>query len=443
MRIFVKKTVKNKSEDEEKKMVTMKEIKFIIPIMLLSVLPCSLLMAEETKQANALSLDECVAVAMHNNVDVLTAQNNIVVAKSKLASAKSEYLPTLTLQNNAFVVGGKDVLSQSTTGTAFTVSQDIFDGGVREASVQSSRFGVKQNVAGMNRTQQTVVYNVSKAYYEALRARHLAEVAQANVDYNKGLYDQVQARAEAGTAAKIDVYPIEAQLASAKVSLLSAQNTVKTTLIDLQNIMGLSTKPNFDVKEVSAQPDMKLDSLDSYNQAAVKVRPDILQYQAAINSARASTRSARIELYPRPVISANYQRQVYGGYTSSGSQIVGGISFDIFNGGANRAAYNQAKANQANAVLQEQQAARDVGAQVEEAYLNLTSAKERVDASAVSLESSDKNYTSQKERYAQGLGTTLDLLNAEVQLVTAQSDDVQARYDYFIAIAQMKYAVGK
>lgn len=399
--------------------------------------------AEEGGESEPLSLLECIEIAMHGNVDVLTAENNVIAAKSRSTSAKSGYLPQVSVQNNAFTWGSDGVLNKTTTGTALTVSQNIFDGGLREANAQSARYGVTQNTAQLTRTMQAVEYNVSKAYYEALRARHLAGVAQANVTYSEGLRDQVQARAEVGEVAKVDVLPIEAQLASARVNLLSAQNAVRTSKIQLQNIMGLSSQVGFDIAEVDGTPSVEPKPMDEYVTVALKTRPDILKSHAAIGSAKASVRSSKIALYPRPTISAEYQRQVSGGFTTGGSQMVGGIVFDIFNGGANRAAYKEARANQSNAELQEEQVGRDIRSEVEEAYYNLTNAKERVTASALSLEAADRNYQAQKERYAQGLGTTLDLLNAEVQVITAESDNVQARYDYYIAIAQMEYAVGK
>ncbi len=411
-------------------------------ILVLVVAACPGFAAGEAIPAGPLSLQQCIALAMGSNTDVLVARNDVIAAKSRSASALSSYLPQLTLQNNTFVWGSQNVLNKSTTGTAFEVTQSIFDGGLREAKAQSARYGVTQSNAGLSRTQQTVVYSISKAYYEHLRARHLAEVAQANVTYSEGLRDQIQAKAKEGDAARVDVLPIEAQLASARVSLLSANNTVRTSCIQLQNLLGLSPKTGFEVEDVSDSPVVDARSLDDYVAAAMKSRPDVMQSKAATGVARASVRSSRISLYPRPVISANYQRQIQGGFTTSGTQMVGGIVFDIFNGGANRAAYREAKATQANAQLQEQQVGRDIRAQVEEAYLNLTSAKERVSAGTASFEAANNNYQAQKERYAQGLGTTLDLLNAEVQVVTAQSDVVQARYDYYTAVAQMDYALG-
>ncbi|MCE5197946.1 MAG: TolC family protein [Armatimonadota bacterium] len=415
----------------------------VISLSILLLMPCLSITADEVKQPKAYSLQDCISVAMRNNIDVLTAQNNVIAAKSRSASAKSEYLPQISLQNNAFVWGSESVLNQSTTGTAFSVDQNIFDGGLREANAQSARYGVTQNKSGQTRTLQTVTYNVSKAYYEVLRSRHLAEVAQANVTYNEGLRDQIQARADVGDAAKVDVLPIEAQLASARVSLLSAQNSLRTSAIELQKVMGVPSKSSFDVQEISDAPKTEIASLDDYITAASKSRPDIMQSHAATGAARASVRSSRIALYPRPVISANYQRQISGGFTTSGTQLVGGIVFNIFNGGANRAAYREAQANRANAELQEQQLSIDINSEVEEAYLSLTNARERMTASSLSLQAADRNYQAQKERYSQGLGTTLDLLNAEVQVITAQSDDVQSRYDYYIAVTQIDYVVGK
>lgn len=422
----------------------MRVCRICLSLLLIFTGVCSAVVAaDQAQKSGPLSLSDCISIALSHNTDVLTAKNNVTAAKNRSASAISEYLPQISIQNNAFVWGAESVLSTTTTGTAFNVTQSIFDGGVREANVQSARYGVKQYNAGLSRTQQQVVYSVSNAYYELLRARHLAEVAEANVTYNEGLRDQILACAEEGEAAKVDVLPIEAQLASARVSLLSAKNTVRTSAIDLENLIGLDIDSSFDVQDVEDMPNVEIKPLGEYLTSALKARPDILQAQAATGASKASVRSARIALYPRPIISANYQREIQGGFTNSSTQMVGGITFDLFNGGANRAAYREAKANQANAKLQEQQTIRDICSDVEQAHLNLTSAKERMAASALSLEAATSNYEAQKERYSQGLGTTLDLLNAEVQLITAKSDDVQARYDYLIAIAQIDYATGE
>ncbi|MCX6345220.1 MAG: TolC family protein [Armatimonadetes bacterium] len=408
-----------------------------------SALLCSVAAAQETQKPAALSLKECLSIALQRQTEVITAQNNVTIAKSRLAQNTSGYLPQVSIDNNAFVIGSKTgVLSQSTTGTALNITQNIFDGGMREANTLGARYSVKQSSAALDRTRQSVSYNVTQAYYEVLRSKHLAEVSEANVKYNEELRDQIKSNAELGEAAQVDVLPVEAQLANARVDLLSAKNKARTAALELQFAMGMTPEQGFDIIEMETISDIAIEPLDGYITTAVKNRPDVLQTQAGLGVARASVRAARVSLYPRPVISGNYQRSVSGGFTQTGAQFTGGIAFNLFDGGASRAAYQSAQASQANAQEQTQQLDRTIRTQVEEALLNLTSAKERVAASEASLGASASNLDAQKERYNQGLAITLDLLNAEVQLVTAQSNAIQAKYDYYTAIAQMDYATG-
>ena len=268
-------------------------------------------------------------------------------------------------------------------------------------------------------------------------------MAEANVKYTEGLKEQVETRAQLGDAAAVDVLPVEAQLATAQVNLLSAKNTVQTSSLSLESGMGLAPTVGFDVQDVGTVAEPELGILQEYVKQAEASRPDLTATKAGTGSARASVRSARINLWPRPTITGQYQRQVSGGFTTSGTQIVGGFVFDLFNGGANRAAYREAQALQLNAQQQEQQTYKDIQMEVEVAYLNLTSSKERLAAAQTGLNAAQKNYDVQKERYNQGLAITLDLLNAELQLITAQTNEVQARYDYYTAISQMDYAVGR
>lgn len=403
-----------------------------------AVLPA---IAQEAKAGTPLTLQQCLEIARANQVDVKVAENSVTAAESRSTQAKAAYVPQVSVQNNAFS-SGSGVLMQRKTGTAITATQNIFDGGLREARVAGARHGVTQSEAGLQRTVQAVTFGVTRAYYDVLRAKHLADVAEADVEYNEALKEMVEARAELGAAAQVDVLPVEAQLAAAHVRLLSARNAVQTALVQLQNSIGLSPRSGFDVQDVQEEPNPEIFPLDVYVSTALDSRPDIQQVKAAVGAAQASTKASRISLYPRPQITAEYQRGI-GGLSGESSQVFGGISFDIFNGGANRAAYKEAQANQESAEQRSQQLAKDIEAQVEEAYLNLNNGKDRVAASRLGLDAAQKNFEVQQARYQQGLAIPLDLLNAELQLVTAQTNLVQSRYDYQTAIAQMDFAVGK
>jgi len=399
--------------------------------------------AQDTGSTSALSLTQCIAIATKGQTDVITAGNNITIAKKNLTQKNSAYFPQVSIQNNTFTVGDKGVLSQSTTGTALSVDQNIYDGGLREASVQGAKYGVQQKLSALNRTLQTVTFNVTQGYYEVLRSKRLAEVSEANVKYNQELRSQIDSRAKLGDAAQVDVLPVEAQLASAQVSLLSARKSVKSALISLQSSMGLTPKTDFDIQDVLDTPLADIGTTDNLLDTAIKSRPDLVQSQSGVSIAKTSVKTARISIYPRPVISGAYSRSISGGYGQTGGQIIGSIVFDAFDGGSNRAALDEAKASQANAQEQVNELTRQIHAQVEDAVLGVNDAKDRIGAAQSSFDSARKNLDVQIEKYSQGLAITLDMLNAEAQLVSAQSSLVQARYDYYIAVAQLDYALGK
>ncbi len=399
--------------------------------------------AQETVKAEPLSLAQCIEIARKGQTDVITAGNNIIIAKKNLTQKNSAYLPQVSIQNNTFAIGDEGVLSRSTTGTAISIDQNIYDGGLREASVEGARYGVQLRLHALDRTLQTVTFDVTQSYYTVLRSKRLAEVSEANVKYNEELRSQIESRAKLGDAAQVDVLPVEAQLASAQVDLLSARRNVRTSLIKLQSAMGLAPKAEFDIQAVQDAPLSDLEPTNTLLDTAIKSRPDLQQAQASVGAAKTSVKTARISIYPRPVITGGYSKSLSGGFSQTGGQIVGSIVFDAFDGGANRAALDEAKATQANSQEQVNELTRQIHAQVEDAVLGVNDAKDRIRAAQSSYDASRKNLDVQIEKYGQGLAITLDMLNAEAQLVSAQSSLVQARYDYYIAVAQLEYALGK
>ncbi|MHB1462153.1 MAG: TolC family protein [Armatimonadota bacterium] len=389
-----------------------------------------------------LSLPQCIELALRSNSSVLSAGNSLKLSKSRIDSVNAGYLPKVSLQGNLFTGSSGELGVNSTTDASLTASISIYDGGFREEKLIQARHGVTQSQSQLIRTRQTTIYNVSTSYYELLRSRELVDVAKSNVSYNEALMAQITSKAQEGAAADVDVLPVEAQAASARVSLLSAENQVRVSLVQLQNTMGLGSQPGFDVAPAGDIAVVVPESLSACLESAQSKRTEIVQLAAAAAVNRSSVRQAKLAMLPIPTVTGSYQSQLSGSDTLSGATIMGTLSIDLYSGGSNQAAYRQAQLQYEDSLLTLEQQKRDIGAEVEQAYLNLQSTRERIDAARLSLSSAERNYAAQKERYSQGIGTTLDLLNAESQVVSAQSSYVQARYDHTIASVQLKYAVG-
>ena len=417
--------------------------------LLMSVLWGSIaVLAQEPTPAQYISLKECLIIAKKNQIDLLRGQQSLLSAKAKVIQQKSTCFPQATMSYNPISIngtsGGKGLGSQSSgTGASLTITQNIYDGGLREAQLKAANYNTTQSEASLQRSEQTVVYNVTSAYYTALRARHLADVSDAKVKALEEQRKMVHARIDAGDAAKSDELPILSQLANARVDVLTAKNTIRTAVIQLQSAMGLPAQHTFEIADVTMPEQVEAaKDMDSYVKEALLNRPDINGTSAGLNAAKMAVKTAKINMLPRLVSDGQYSLDTGGGTTSNWTVGVG-IAYNLFDGSHDKAVYQSARAEQTIAEQEAVQLAKDIAAQVQEAYLNLTSAQERIAAAQLSAQASQQNLDVQQERYKEGLATPLDLLNAETDLATAQNTAIGACYDYYTAKAQLDYAIGK
>ncbi|HEX2948794.1 MAG TPA: TolC family protein [Armatimonadota bacterium] len=388
-----------------------------------------------------LTLHQCIEAALGHQSDVLVGQNNVVAAKARSVQAKAGYFPQVTVQSTKGFIATKKSNSVDNDGTSLQLTQNIYDGGLREAKVANAAFAKKQYDATLIRTQQTVVDTVTKAYLELLRAQGLADVADQRVAYIEGQQKMIKARVEAGDAAEVDVFPIDAQLANAHVDQLTAKNTVRTSAIQLQKSMGFIPTESFAVAAVAFPEKISVPKLEECLTIAQQQRPEILEAKAGIDVAKSSVKVAKINMYPRPVITAQFD-QLLSTNSDQSYGINAGIVYDIFNGKSLKAAYQEATADLSSAEIRAAQTPKDINAEVQNAHVNITNAAERMKASAISVTSAKKNLAAQEERYQQGLAIPLDLLNAQLEVTTAENSAVEAQYDYLEALTELHYAMG-
>jgi len=403
---------------------------------------CGMLPVLAQDSTTPLTLQQCLDIAMKQQSDVLQGAQSLNAADARQIQAKSDYYPQIAVQSTSQVLQSGIPGSRDRTSGGLTISQNLYDGGLREARVSQAKSGVMQNAAGLDRTRQTVVFDVMQSYLGLLRAHRLADVADSQLTYIQGQLDLVKTRVQVGDAAEVDVIPIEAQLANAQVDDLTAKNAVRTSAISLQQAMGLPPQAEFPIADMNVAMDLAVPTLEDCLAQAKTLRPDVRQVKAGVDSAQSSVKTAKIEMNPRPVVTGQLD-QNFTGQSDRTVSISAGLAYDLFDGGNNRAVYNESRANLTSAQIRAAQLDKDIAAQVQTAYLNLTNARDRVGASAISVQAAQRNLDAQQERYRQGLAITLDLLNAQVTLTTASSNAVQARYDYYTALAQLDYAMGK
>jgi len=185
-----------------------------------------------------------------------------------------------------------------------------------------------------------------------------------------------------------------------------------------------------------------LQNLDEYVSEARRLRPDLLQARANVQSTEASRSLAKIAQRPQVSASAGYDIDPRS-IRDRGFQVGVGLSIPIFDAGGRRADVRAANADLEASRIRLAQLDKDVAADVEATYVDISGQVERIANARVLVESARTNLATATERYRLGLGVVLDIVNAQTQLFNAQTSATQAVYDYELSRSDLDRAVGR
>lgn len=398
-----------------------------------------------------LTLDRALSIALANQQSLAIASSQWRSSKAQVTVSRSSYFPQITPSyeyiNQRQVVNtgaGRSTVTGESGTTQVNLQQLIFDTGKREATLRQSLDSLHAAELGVVDERQTVIYNVTYAFYELLRTKELVRVSDASVTRARATFDSTKAAAEAGTTRAIDVLQAESELDNALVDLSQARNNVRVAQVTLKNAMGIITPIQIVTADVSLadpspQPDAK--PVAEYVQMAFDTRPSLKQSKALVDADRGSLKIANIEagLQVQASLAEGYQVDPDPGENRS---FVTTFTYPLFDAGAARAKVQQAREQVDQASRQVELARQAVQLEVEQAFLVREEARERVAATRVAVDAARKNYEAARAAQQEGQGDIIEVITAQTSLVTAETNAVQALYDYYSADARLARALG-
>ncbi|HKO57332.1 MAG TPA: TolC family protein [Thermoanaerobaculia bacterium] len=389
----------------------------------------------------AISLAQVIDIALSNNPDTRIAWLQARAAEADLGSAKSEYLPQIDL--NASVVHSRG--NGLTYGPSLALSYLLFDFGGREAFVEEARQALIAADFLHNQAIQDVIFQTQQAYYGYLDAKALLAAQEATIKERRTSLDAAEARHRAGIATIADVLQARTALSQATLNRDTIEGNLRTIEGLLATTMGLPATTRFDFGELPLEIPARqvTETVDALIARAVEQRPDLAASRARAEQARARVQEVRAQGLPTISVASSV------GYTRIGTRdsntpYSAGVSlrFPLFTGFRNtydiRAAEARAQVAGENVRALEQ----DVNLQVWTSYYALQTATTRLATARDLLASAQQSADVAADRYKAGVGSILDLLTAESALESARAQEVQARTDWFVAVAQLAHDTG-
>jgi outer membrane protein TolC len=240
------------------------------------------------------------------------------------------------------------------------------------------------------------------------------------------------------------VLQTEVRLANARNNLIKAQNIAKMVRYKLNTVIGINLTDDTQLDDRVTREPYNAALEDSLTEA-FKNRPEMQQANLKIDMAKDKIKIARSD--SRPTVSAEAVKNISDTSPSSSKDnddwTVGvNMSFNIFDNGLAKAKTKEARAELTIATERKRQVEDAITLEVCNAYLNVKEAAERIENNQVAVNQSQRDYAMAQERYFAGIGTNLDVMDAEVAMTQAKTNYVVAIYDYVNGRAQLNKAMG-
>ena len=397
-----------------------------------------------------LSVADAEALALKNNPQVTVATLTALAAKQVVRETRSAYWPTAVVdltgvdakENSRIDAGGLNnpiIFERAAAGAA--VSQLITDFGRTHNLVASSNYRAKAEQQNAVATGEQIKLAVDQSFYAALQTAALLRVAQQTVSARQTVTDQIEALFKNKLKSQLDLSFANVNLAQAKLLLLDAENNNNAALATLSEVLGYSSLQNFQLVEDTTPFNAPPQNVDQLIADAIQKRPELAALNYGYRAAEKFRVAERDLMLPTiRALGAAGGTPVGNPALSSTYGAVGvNVEIPVFNGFLYTARAQQASL-EAQAARERLRQLQDVIARdVRTSWLNANTSYSRLSVAEQLLQQSNLALDLAQTRYNLGLGSIVELSQAQLQQTQAEISNTQAGYEYRLALAILKF----
>lgn len=388
-----------------------------------------------------LTLDESIIMALKNNSSLQIAIADKEKAAWAIKESEAGRLPTVSLVSGYNRLAGSSSPTDSFNNSV-KLNWSLYTGGRTEGQIAQAKLTADAARLGVIKAEEQLKLDTATAYYSVLQGHNAVNVNQQTVDSLTLHLKNVQAQYEAGTIAKTDVLRSEVELANAQQNLTKAQNTYDVAMASFNNVIGMPLDSQNIMKDELTYVKYDL-SLEESIKLAQEKRPEIAQSQDNIDIAKTGIRIADSGRLPTVAFSANngLSGSDFPGENNNWSAGIS-ASWNIFDGGVTKAKVKEAKAGADKVIAGDKQLRDAIKLEVRQTYLGMKEAQARMETSKVAVGKATEDLKASQAKYYAGVGTNMDVIDAQMALTQANTNATQALYDYNVNKAKLEKAVG-
>ncbi|HSF05417.1 MAG TPA: TolC family protein [Methylomirabilota bacterium] len=400
-----------------------------------------------------LSMDEAVAIALETQPQIQARLYDYAAARFRVDQAMSPLLPQLSSSVSASrskssvlstAVGSTSVIVNryfdETLVAQVALSQLLFDFGKNLAATEAAKKLSAVALEDVELQRQLIALAVKEAFTNTLFAQRLIRVQQQAVERAELNLKSARGFFDVGTRPRSDVARAEVDVANARVDLIRARNAERVARVALNTAMGIEIDTPTQVQDNLVYEPVSLDR-GQIRAEALRQRPEYRQVKLQVEAAEAIERQAFRNFFPDVTGSGTY-----GGIREELTEVWSltlALTWNMYDGGGRVARYREARANVDGARSRVRALELDLLREVEQSQITIEEAQERLQAAQTAVVSAQENFRLAQGRFDAGVGTILELTDAQLALTQTQNVEAQALADYRIALYRLDRARGR
>ena len=401
------------------------------------------------------TLDECINYALEHNLDIRKTQLARQQAEYQLKTSQNAWLPTLSANAGEYLGFGQSpsytgvYVSDNSSSASFgaNVSLPLFQGLNLYNTTKADALNLQATEMDQEAAMLNLKLNVMAFYMQVLYGKEQVEIARRQVELSSEQLEKTQQLYESGRVAEADVYESQAQLASDQATLTQAETDLELSTLTLMQVLEIEYDENFEVSEPEAffaGQEQEIGTPQATIVTALLNQPSMEAARLRLQKSHYDLKATKSAWYPSLDFFAGYSNGLYHYFTESypntpfdeqlkrngRAQLGFSLNIPIFNGMKTKYRVKMTELSIADQQLDLENTEKALRKDIQQAYGNAKAAQQKMAAMENSLEASRVAYDYAKAGYDMGKKTLLELNESKIRYHKAQSDLLQARYEY-------------
>ena len=401
-------------------------------------------------QAKEYSLEELYRIALERAERIKLSEEDLNIAKTGKDRAMSLLLPKLSAFGNytkysAEKYNDTGTLLQPDSATSWGVRADesLSLSGRELTALSISRENIVKSQHDLYAPREGYLLNIASAYYDVMKAKKALDITESNLERLIKYRNAAEKRLKVGEVTKTVLLRAQGELSGARSDAIKAINALELAKAVLARTVGI--EGDFQLKEAPPE-DMNITTESSFQEMAFSERADLKSLEVQKKMAEKQVQYAKGAFWPSLSASGVYASSDQSPATQTlvrdSTYGLLSLNFPFFEGGLRRAEVREARARERQSALVYDDFKKSIGIEVQSAYLDLVTQKGIIKYLEDQVVYARDNFNAVSKQFEFGLAQSLDVMDANTLLVTAERNLAEAVYNYQVAILKMKKATG-